>query len=200
MEARELGFDTTLTTDEISLPRIRLIQPLSGEAMEGTAKPGEWVFPDGEARSEVVGVILGVRKCRYLRRDDLLLCSSIGGSVGEGDPGGDCTRCPFSQWSTDKEGHRVPPECTLLYEYLLSGDYGVAVVRISSRSAGAIAHQLNTQLHLFGAGGVEVTLASQFVQKPNRKYYIPRIAGVRPLKQVAAPKEEAVQLELAVED
>jgi hypothetical protein len=194
MEAKELGFDTTLGMDELSLPRIRLVQAMSAEAVEGTAKPGEWVMPDGTRRSEISGVVLGVRRLRYYRRDGELLCSSIGGQVGVGEPGGDCTVCPLSKW-TDDGTNRIPPACTLMYEYLLSGDYGVATVRINTRSAGATAHQLNTQLHLFGAGCVEVTIGSQLIQKPQRRYYIPRIVAIRPTTkrpagELAEPFEE----------
>ncbi|WP_347246169.1 hypothetical protein [Thermogutta sp.] len=181
MEARELGFDTSLETEEMSLPRIRLVQALSPEAMEGSAKPGDYILPDGSRVSEIVGVLLGVRRCRYYRTAEGLMCSSIGATIGTGDPGGECAQCELAKWSVREEGERVPPACTLTYEYLLTGSYGVAVLSISTKSAGHVASQLNTQIHLFGAGTVEVTLGTQLVQRPNRRYYIPRVLGFRPV-------------------
>ena len=63
-----------------------------------------------EAVKEIEGVILhhhavnGYYRERYSGNNTLPTCGSYDGKTGEGDPGGDCTTCPYNQFGSGETG------------------------------------------------------------------------------------------------
>lgn len=111
----------TLEPGDFMLPYVRLTQSVSDDVQEGTAKPGELRHSiTGElipAPMEFVPIHVSRTRARFV--DRARLCFSLDGITGQGDPGGECAKCPFSQWATDQSGKRVPPACSLGYQYVI---------------------------------------------------------------------------------
>ena len=171
---------------EISLPYIRLAQGLSPEVTEGTAKPGQWILPDGSLSDHVTGTVIGMRRTRVYRTNDEIACRSDDAVVGRGTPGGDCANCPLQQWT--KNGDKsVPPACTMNFQYLLGyqdadgNEAGIGVVNMSSKSASKVASQINLNMRLHGPNGFKITLGSQKIAKGARTYQVPTLTNVKML-------------------
>lgn len=56
-------------------------------------------------------------KFRPYGEDGPPLCVSSDGRQGEGDPGGECARCPERQFTRDGKGNSVKPRCTEIMSY-----------------------------------------------------------------------------------
>lgn len=155
--------------DELRFPRIKLAQGLSPEVLSGEARPGAFVMPDGTTQDEIVVRVLGIRRIRTLWSDDRRpLCASNDGVTGTGEPGGACDECPMSKWT---EGR--PPECTLMYQYLVQYDGGLATYTASVRSASNFIKILNTNVLVYGPNGFTATIKSSLVTKGKKQYYVP---------------------------
>lgn len=202
-QAAELGFGAPEQSD-LRLPRIRLAQGLTPEVMDGKAKGGDWLLPTGEVVQVLPAQLLGMKKSRQRRTGEQrdLVCSSADAQYGVGDPGIECAVCPFSQWtgSRNAPGGSKPPECTMFYDYLvqyvLDGVQGVAVLQLSEKSSQNVAGNFNTYLRAHGSG-VQVNLGSEQVVKGTRRYFVPRIQGVRPPGTAlpAGPTQAALPME-----
>jgi len=118
----------------------------SGDALYFNVKTE--AAPDGEPKKELRGVILHMKKTRvrYIKSfeegggndspdcycDDASGPDGLGG-IGIGNPGGECAKCAFGQFTTDPEtGVRVPPVCSQknLLLMLMKGDVLPRVVTV----------------------------------------------------------------------
>lgn len=106
--------------EDITIPRVVILQGLSPEVTEGRGKPGDF-FVKGLERnlgSTPVEVVVLMRSKSRIRWQDLtlgggILCRSEDSKIGVGDPGGSCEVCPLAAWTgTDK------PACDL-YQNLI---------------------------------------------------------------------------------
>jgi hypothetical protein len=80
--------------------------------------------PDGETTIKTLkAIIVNVRKARLLFPEDGKLgkrppvCTSKDGFVGIGNPGGDCTVCPYAQFGSSTKGHGQA--CKQIYQLLI---------------------------------------------------------------------------------
>jgi hypothetical protein len=79
--------------------------------------------PDGETNKVIKPIIVNVRKGRLLFTEDGKLgkrppvCTSKDGFVGIGNPGGDCTICPYAQFGSSTKGHGQA--CKQIYQLLV---------------------------------------------------------------------------------
>lgn len=95
-----------LEQEDVTIPRIVILQGLSPEVTEGRGKPGEF-FIKGLERNLGKGpleIVILMRNKSRIRWQDLtlgggILCRSIDSKIGVGDPGGDCNICPLSEWT-----------------------------------------------------------------------------------------------------
>ena len=173
-------------------PRMQLVQAMSELATAGEASPGSIAHgADGyiyAGKGEVVTVIpllyFKTRR-RYEERDEetdagvmRILCESRGGRVGNGDPGGDCGACTFSQWKDKPDGTRKPPECDAQHNFLVyvpSADEGhsIAVVTMGRTSYGTGTKLVNK---LFGLQGVfwmyAFQLCARHTEKGKAKWFV----------------------------
>ena len=114
------GFEG-LEREDITLPRIKLMQALSDEVSNGNASPGEWLNTlSGQSYgTQFEFVPISVWKSRTLfaeNRDDSPLCRSTDGFLSVN--GHRCmTECPHDNAWEWKDG--APPQCTLGYNYLI---------------------------------------------------------------------------------
>ena len=108
-----------LNTNDISVPRLTVLQGLSPEVADGLGKPGR-LFIKGlnqEVGTEIE-IIPILRSRSRIRWKDLdkgggILCQSFDGKLGNGDPGGNCETCSLSGWVDNKA-----PSCDL-YENVI---------------------------------------------------------------------------------
>lgn len=125
------GFEG-LESDMLQIPRIKLLQALSPEVLEHGLTAGSFcnsvtselignANKGKEGTSLIVTPIMIAPRSRILFRDLKdgagVLCKSVDGKYGIGEPGGHCRNCKFSQW-TDKE----PPECIELLNIFVTID------------------------------------------------------------------------------
>jgi len=102
-ELREIMKDN-LSDIKVQFERIR-IPAGGGLSFEITDENG-----DLKPVSEIVGVILDRHPVNAYWPDKFTgaknppACVAMDGRHGVGDPGGDCMRCPYNQWGSDKNG------------------------------------------------------------------------------------------------
>lgn len=173
---------TTLTADDVTIPRLRLAQGLTKEVQDGNAKPGEFLLSGAPPRNEVTATVLAIAKFRRLTNGDdgSVLCRSEDGFIGVGDPGGDCESCPLSKWvnAEDKSKKNIPPLCQFGYRYLLDvADYGQVVFEMKRTSIPA-AKALNAMVIRFGYGNTVVNIKAQKGTGARGTYYTPVIVPV----------------------
>jgi len=115
-----------ITQDMLTIPRLKLVQKNSVEIDDKTAKPGEVVNSVTkevicETDESLTIIPLKFHPTRLMFRDfgegGGLLCQSLNGKTGRGEPGGNCIGCEFNPnpWPIDeKTGKGIPPPCTEL--------------------------------------------------------------------------------------
>lgn len=93
-----------LGTDDITVPRLTVLQGLSPEVADGLGRPGN-LFIKGmnqELTKELEFVPLLRNKTRIrwnpLQEGGGIRCQSFDGKQGQGDPGIECATCELSQW------------------------------------------------------------------------------------------------------
>ena len=158
--------------------RLRLMQGLSPEVMDGLEKPGVWVIDGLDlAESPLVVVPLATAFLREYRDPDdtemrSIICSSVDGIVGVGDPGGDCTTCELSKWGENRQR----PACDEIRAYLCwLPSQKVPIYWAMHGAATPVAKRINTQAALKQFGNFGLELTSKEVTKGQRRYFQPII-------------------------
>lgn len=181
----------TLTRDDVSLPRLVLVQLTSNKLPDDyLAHFGEWYNTvTGEYCLKVEGVLLGIAKqraafSRDYSADSKAMCASdealypravfVGKIVRDGKTGiehvidGACADCPFSKFTDN-----TTPLCTFSYSYgFYDVDTGLPFVMRAQRTGIKAAKQLNMQIMKYGRGNTIVLSASK-VKDANGNYAVP---------------------------
>ena len=110
------GISGSIDKSDISMSRITIIQPTSQQS--GATIGSLFDVGTGEEFDEINAVFLNVGKSRVRWDADAgfgndPLCKARNGKNGEGDPGGNCDVCPYSQWMDNQK-----PECSLKYDFI----------------------------------------------------------------------------------
>jgi hypothetical protein len=109
--------------DMLIIPRLKLVQKNSVEIDDKLAEPGEVVnsvTKDILAKGTKPVIIIPIKNNRtrilFRQFDDGggLMCQSFDGLTGQGNPGGDCSKCPMNQWKVDDKKKNRAPDCTEL--------------------------------------------------------------------------------------
>jgi hypothetical protein len=170
--------------------RVMLIQAMSELATAGEATPGSivhgadgYVYAAKNERMTIVPILYFKSRRRYEQRDDSdgvnrILCESKGGRYGQGDPGGTCSGCSFSEWKDKPDGSRKPPECDPQHNvlvYLPDADesHQFALMSLARTSYGAGTKLVNKLLGLpgvFWMYGFQV--AARQTEKGKQKWYV----------------------------
>lgn len=102
--------------EDVTIPRIVILQGLSPEVTEGKGSPGQFYVKGfernlGKGPVELVVIMRSKSRIRWrdLKLGGGLLCQSNDAKVGQGDPGGDCEKCQFAAWV----GQDGKPVCDL---------------------------------------------------------------------------------------
>lgn len=191
-----LGLET-LERDNITIPRIKLAQPVSEEVSNGNASPGEWLntLSGQNYGTQFEFIPISVWKSRTYfaeNRDDSPICRSPDGFVSI--DGHRCkTECPHDNAWDWKDG--VKPLCAEAYNYLILpvNDQFPAIVTLM-RSNHDTGKDLNTMMIIARCPAWFWIYDFYSVRKSSQKgtYYV---AGVR--KKVedgkSVPTDEATR-------
>ena len=167
--------------DDMSPLPLRLMQGLSPAVTAGDASPGEYhILGVGEVEDPVI-IPLARNKSRNRRIEDpddedetVLVCHSPDGKFGEGDPGGECAKCPFSKW----EG-RTPPLCSDQWSYILYlPNEGILAEWTLQRTGMSTAKTINSLIAMSGFGKLAFSLSSQERGSKKRRYFVPILKKV----------------------
>jgi hypothetical protein len=98
-------------------------------ALNPSSKATEWEIPTLEGDPEKTDTIKGVIVFHKLSRarwpgaykggGDPPVCSSKNGIFAEGDPGGQCNKCPYAKFTKNADGEDVKPECRVVKQLFI---------------------------------------------------------------------------------
>lgn len=102
--------------EDVTIPRIVILQGLSPEVTEGKGTPGQFYVKGfernlGKGPVELIVIMRSKSRIRWrdLKLGGGILCQSPDAKIGQGDPGGECEKCQFSAWV----GQDGKPGCDL---------------------------------------------------------------------------------------
>lgn len=161
------------------IPRAKIVQALSKEATDGDVRPGSVVnTATGEVLAgpeevfQVQIVVVSVGQALF-DKGRSLLCYSVDGITGEGDPGGDCRTCPLAQWGTDEEGKTAPPACMKTYNFLSrfigTESEDIPINLSMSKTSAKTAKKINTRLRFLTGDIWEIGLKLKTTKRTNEK-------------------------------
>jgi len=120
----ETGLDE-INQDEIGVPRLSLMQPVSDLVSEGKAKPGTFrlnLVDEYEADSLDV-MIVTITKGRAYFEDKEIKCRSFDQVTSDRKLSSrvqdKCEGCPLTAWTEDEGGVTLPPKCAATYNLFL---------------------------------------------------------------------------------
>lgn len=194
-------------------PTLRLAQGQTAEVNQGSARPGQWVVAGQEATSEAVFMptrylLARMRTERNANGGDDIVCRadrqpvkrSSPPLVGVGDPGMECSLCPFSQWTPrdDGSGKNRPPACTLIHIFegvSLSHDSRVEL-RLKRTGEKAVRDMLKV-IAARGMGNAvfELTQESQKNQA-NQPYWTPKFRVIPVTPEMVGQAREIARREM----
>ena len=149
-------------------PRVKVVQAMSQEAVDGKAKVGEFFNTlTGENYGSVLRFIpLTTFKNRVLivrpeKRDEInevltgaglpasvegdgLQCRSLDMVQGTGTPGMDCAVCPLAEW----RGPKIPPLCSESYNITAMNELGDLIILSFSKSAAKTGKKLISTMRM----------------------------------------------------
>lgn len=114
-----------MDSNDITIPRIVILQGLSPEVSEGRGKPGEFYIKGLERNlgNKPLEIVVLLRNKSRIRWQDLqlgggILCRSFDAKAGQGEPGGNCDTCPMQAWEVSETNKSGRPGCDL-YQNLI---------------------------------------------------------------------------------
>lgn len=193
-----------LDGSDLFIPRLRLAQGLTQEVQDGMAKPGEWLVLGGKPLKELRVVPVAMTKRREMRDPDTrgVVCRSGDAIHGVGNPGGECSACPMSQWVKGKPKGRStvaknePPPCSFMYSYIVYIlDINATAILEFSRTSIPAGKMLNTMIMQRGIGNFALKLSAASKQGPKGTFYNPVVAmAIAKPEELKKAMKEAQQL------
>jgi len=166
--------------EDITPPMLRLMQGLSPEVQEGSAKPGQLVLSGFEPKESVIAVPFAYARRREYRDPDsnLVTCRSFDGETGIGEPGGVCADCEMNKWVGEGK-KRHGPLCVFMYSYLMYlPEFDAGCIMNFKRTGLAIGRSLNSLVSRQGFGNVVVKISSKIQTGGKGSYYIPQLTPI----------------------
>ncbi len=108
--------------EDVSIPRITVLQGLSPEVSEGLGTPGDLFVKGlnqnlGKQPIEIIPLMRNRSRMRWKPMDEGggILCQALDGLNGIGDPGGDCQSCKYTEWTIkDPKSGKMKPGCDIV--------------------------------------------------------------------------------------
>lgn len=108
--------------EDVTIPRVVILQGLSPEVTEGKGTPGQFYVKGfernlGKGPIEIIVIMRNKSRIRWrdLKLGGGILCTSNDAKIGTGDPGGECEKCQLSAWM----GTDGKPGCDLYQNVLI---------------------------------------------------------------------------------
>lgn len=172
---------TALRADQFIPPRVKIVQAMSEERVQGLAAAGDFfntltsesygpeirflpllpfmnrVFLVRDEKRQRAEEALGIggKGKPGLSEGDGLKCRSLDMFRGVGEPGIECASCPLSRWDGN-----VPPLCTEVYNVAAITELGDLIILQFQRSSAKVGKRLFSMLRFVGPG-----------QKPWTRFY-----------------------------
>lgn len=163
--------------EDITPPIIKLLQALSPDVVEGSAKAGTW-FMSGFSPEPVLTIVpISFARRREYRMEDepMIACASFDGETGEGTPGGICADCPMNKWTGEGKS-RKGPACVFMYSYMVYVQEYDTIALINFKRTGlGVGRTLNSIVARSGMKAVAVKLQAKLQSSNKGTYYIPQI-------------------------
>lgn len=192
---------TTLTRDDVIMPKLKISQAMSKVNKDDLVRQGNWYHTtrNDNLGKKVTILPVGLRKSRSMfKQGEGVICRSYDMRQGEGTPGilcegtpeeietlpADERGCPFRLWQTDPETkRRIPPPCQEAYNYpvlildpedMESGRTRRAIVTFRATSVQA-AKQINSEILESDTEWVDNIFEISLVDKQNSRgsFYVP---------------------------
>lgn len=195
------GFEDTKNED-IIIPRIKVINALSPERVDGVASEGDVI--NSLTKESVVGQKFIPLKQYYSNiwwnpdrnADERIICRSMDGRIGHNEDGAlACAQCKKNQWDNSKTGKDAQPVCTAYLNFLGFFDDSPMPVVLSFAKTNynegkkmlSIARSLRASLWNYG-----YALTGKKITKDRNTWYIitPNLAGE------TTPEQRALAFEL----
>lgn len=173
--------------EDITPPILKLMQALSPDVVEGSAKSGQWVLTGFDPQESVTIVPISFARRREYRADNepIVACASFDGETGEGTPGGICADCPMNKW-TGEGKTRKGPACVFMYSYMVYVAEFDSIALINFKRTGlGVGRALNSIVSRSAMGQLAVRLQSKLQTGGRGSYYIPQILPLKPEAAVA---------------
>jgi hypothetical protein len=199
-----VSYDYVPTSEDISTPRIQLLQGNADFVLQGNAKAGNWMLPGGELADEFTVDVLGMRRSRMRTTKTpqgssdkpQMLCVSPDAIKGYGDPGIACATCPFAQWGDKdpKTGKGTPPSCRLRYHYLvetMNGERAELMIGTTTKDSKNAAQAITEGIARWGNGGAfRLTMTRKLTEGGGgNKFFVPVVRSIE--KNDADDEEES---------
>jgi hypothetical protein len=182
-----------LDQDDIVWPRLKLIQGISPDVMNGVAKPGQWMIAGNEPMNELTIIPMLFQKRRErITKDFEILCKSQDAKVGVGDPGGVCEKCSMAQFSGPRNARKAP-ECALVYSYLVwVVELGTVAMLDFKKTSAPIGKLVNTVAAQKGLGNFALKLGHRQQSSKAGAYMVPQVNPIQVAHEVLATAREAL--------
>lgn len=185
-----ITYDYVPTSDDLSMPRILLLQGNAEIVLQGGAKAGEWLLPGGETAQEFTVGVLGMRRSRIRSikgagdEKPTMLCTSPDAVQGYGNPGILCRECPHAQWGPKdpKTGKGTPPDCRLRYHYLVEteqGERAELTVNTTTKASKQASQAITEGIARWGnEGAFSITMGRKLQESNGNRYFVPVVKSV----------------------
>ena len=190
-------FSTDTSDDDFDLGfvRLKILQRTTPEVEEGDGRSGEvYLEGIGVLESPVDLVPIGRNQSRIMKEDKRrinsdIVCRSPDAKRGFGDPGGNCSTCPFSSGTKEDT-----PDCTHIITYVMYVPAEDAIALISfQRTHLRAARRINTILRGKQMGEVAIQLTTRQTGDAPETYYVPVVKRIDVNEEWEIPSLDASQ-------
>lgn len=147
-EFEDDSFLENVDSQDIVIPRLKLMQAMSDPVASGEARAGDvalnvdgHIYLEAGKTLEFIPLFYWHSRIMFqsLEAGGGILCRASDGKTGMGMPGGDCLTCQFKDWQTGENGQNVAPKCVRVHNFAIlcptqSGEYRMALLPLSKTS------------------------------------------------------------------
>ena len=169
---------------DLELPRLAITQGNTLADKRGDTANGKWFVAGYPGRDTITIESEGAgirRDLGYFDKSNnyIQLCYSADSFTGVGDPGGDCSTCPFAEFTDDPvSGERRAPKCNYKYEYIVFvKEMDTAAILTFQRTAVPAGRRLN-RLLIQTDGKRPVKLGTKPDHGGGQDFFGPTIIGI----------------------
>ena len=181
--------DTEDDSYDLESPILKVLQRTSPEVEEEEGKAGE-LYVDGYGLIEAPAIFIpmGRAQTRIMKEDpdDIdsdIVCRSPNAFKGYGDPGGDCSQCPFSRGTQEQA-----PACSHIITFIgYLPEHDMPVRTSFQRTSLRAARRINTLLKGHKMGEVAIKMTSRPAGTARQRYHTPVVGKAKMPEDIELP-------------